>query len=96
MACEMALPPPCTSTGFIPTEERKMTSVKKLRTASVSSSTLPPSLMTTYRPRNWRIQPSTSTKISALRTASSNPALRAQQSETPDFIGTCETVNQLR
>jgi hypothetical protein len=57
-------------TGFIPTVSIKMTSSKRCLTASVSSSRLPPSLITVVLPRNWRIHPIASISVSALEMAS--------------------------
>ena len=71
IAALIAFPPPWTRIGRIPTVDIKITSFSRCLTASVSSIVLPPSLITTCRSRNCRIQASASSKTSALRTASS-------------------------
>ena len=71
IAWVIALPPPCTITGRIPTVCMKTTSTKSARSDSGSSMTEPPSLITVNFPWNLRMKPIASIKISALRMASS-------------------------
>ena len=52
----IAAPPPWTTTGRMPTVSMKTMSSSRWRSASASSITLPPSLMTVTLSRNWRIQ----------------------------------------
>ena len=70
MALLMALPPPWTMIGRMPTVFMKTTSVSRFRWAASSSSTLPPSLMTTILSRNARMYPIASIKASAFAIAS--------------------------
>ena len=50
----IALPPPWTTTGRIPTVCMNTTSTSRARSASGLSITEPPSLMTVNLPWNWR------------------------------------------
>ena len=51
----IALPPPWTTTGRMPTVSMKTMSTSRARSASGSSITLPPSLMTVNLPWNLRM-----------------------------------------
>ena len=66
----IAAPPPCTTIGRMPTVSMNTMSTSRCRSASGSSITLPPSLMTVILSRNWRIQPIASMSKSAFSIAS--------------------------
>src|SRR6185437_5090707 len=76
----IAAPPPCTTTGRMPTVRMKMMSSSKCRSALGSSITLPPILMTVVLSRKRRIHSSASISTSAFSTAVYNGLL---QSPTP-------------
>ena len=81
----MALPPPWTTTGRIPTVCMKTTSTSKARSDSGSSMTEPPSLMTVNFPWNLRMKPSASINTSALRMASSCTASPPRVPDPPEL-----------
>ena len=70
IAREIAAPPPWTTIGRMPTVSMNTTSIKRCVSASGSSITLPPSLITVILSRKRRIQPMASIKRSAFSIAS--------------------------
>ncbi len=58
-------PPPCTTTGFMPTSRMSTTSCANRSASAGSSIALPPYLITTVLPENSRMYGSASARIAA-------------------------------
>ena len=71
IAADIAFPPPCTTTGLIPTASMKTMSRSSPSTSSLSSIALPPTLIRIVFPRKACMYGSASTSTSALSICSS-------------------------